>query len=185
MPFAAKSGTTRGPSGYKGDVRSHLVAITPDTESMFTADGSNVRDDDTRKASLSPAYSCLGCHNDDPADGIPDKTLAEAAAGAVRMHTPDGITSDIGLKLGIYPNPSSGPTRISINLPANSRVDISIFNASGQVIYTETGKTYPQGNQVIYWDGKSNSGEDIESGYYFVKISAGNLSSVEKLLLMR
>jgi len=86
MPFAAKSGTKIGESGYRGDVRSHLMTIIPNTESMFTEDGSFVRDDAERSAALSPAYSCLGCHNDDPADGIPDKTLEAAAAQAANMH---------------------------------------------------------------------------------------------------
>jgi len=88
MPYADKSGTTRGQSGYKGDIRSHLFRITPNTESMFTEDGKWVKDDDTREASLSPAYSCLGCHNDDPNDDIPDMTL-EAAAAAARYARTD------------------------------------------------------------------------------------------------
>jgi len=86
MPFAAKSGTKIGDSGFRGDVRSHLMTIIPDTESMFTEDGSAVRDDATRPAALSPAYACLGCHNDDPNDNIPDKTLEAAAAAAANMH---------------------------------------------------------------------------------------------------
>jgi two-component system nitrogen regulation sensor histidine kinase NtrY len=85
-PFAAKSGTTIGESGFRGDIRSHLMTIIPDTESMFTEDGSAVRDDATRPAALSPAYSCLGCHNDDPNDGIPDFTLEQVAAIANNMH---------------------------------------------------------------------------------------------------
>jgi len=86
MPFAAKSGTKIGESGFRGDVRSHLMKITVDTASMFSADGSVVRDDDERQASLSPAYACLACHNDDPNDGIPDKTLEEAVEKAKDMH---------------------------------------------------------------------------------------------------
>lgn len=86
MPFAAKSGTTIGESGFRGDIRSHLMTIIPDTESMFTEDGSFVRDDAGRPAALSPAYSCLGCHNDDPNDNILDKTLEVAAAQAADMH---------------------------------------------------------------------------------------------------
>ena len=185
MPYAAKSGTTRGESGYVGDVRSHLMVITPDTESMFTADGAWVRDDDTRKASLSPAYSCLGCHNDDSMDAIPNKTLEAAATGAVRMHTPDYIAPVDDLKISIYPNPSNGATRISVNLPSDSEVNMSIINSTGQTIYSEIGKPYSQGSQIIHWDGKSSAGIDVPSGYYFVKISAGTFVSIDKLLLMR
>lgn len=86
MPFAAKSGTKIGESGYRGDVRSHLMTIIPDTESMFTEDGSWVRDDEERPAALSPAFACLGCHNDDPNDEINDKTLEFAASFAKNMH---------------------------------------------------------------------------------------------------
>lgn len=185
MPFAAKSGTKRGESGFKGDVRSHLLAITPNTEDMFTEDGSAVRDDETRSASLSPAYACLGCHNDDPDDNIPDKTLEEAAAGAIGMHSATSVDLVNELELGVYPNPSNGPTRINITLPASSAVNLSIYNAAGQVVYAETGRTYSQGYQVINWDGKSNNGEEVKSGYYFVKVSAGSLTSVDKLVLMR
>lgn len=86
MPYAAKSGTKVGESGYRGDIRSHLMTIIPDTESMFTEDGAWVRDDNERPAALSPAYSCLGCHNDDPNDNITDITLEFAATYAKNMH---------------------------------------------------------------------------------------------------
>lgn len=86
MPFAAKSGTKIGESGYRGDVRSHLMRITVNTESMFTEDGSAVRDDAERPASLSPAHVCLGCHNDDPDDNNMDMTVEAAAMIAKDMH---------------------------------------------------------------------------------------------------
>ena len=185
MPYAAKSGTKRGDSGFKGDVRSHLLKITTNTESMFTEDGSAVRDDDTRDASLSPAYSCLGCHNNDAGDGIPEKTLEQAAAGSIGMHSATRVEMVNELSLGIYPNPSTGPARISVNLPSSGQLNMSIYNASGQIVYSEWGKTYAQGTQEIYWDGKNNAGEDVTSGYYIVKVSAGSLSSVDKIVVMK
>jgi len=186
MPYAAKSGTKRGASGYVGDVRSHLLKITPDTASMFTADGKWVRDDDTRSASLSPAHACLGCHNNDPDDAIQDKTLEDAVAGAAGMHLDrTNVESHNTLNLGIYPNPSSGTVMISVNLPAADKVDVSIYNTSGQVVYAKKGINYPQGPQVIHWDGKSNTGKDVTSGYYFVQISSGSQIAVDKLILMK
>jgi len=185
MPFAAKSGTKRGQSGLVGDIRSHLLVITPDTESMFTEDGSAVRDDDTRAASLSPAYACLGCHNNDPDDNIPDKTLEAAAAAAKGMHSATYVVPVNDLEMGIYPNPSQGPTRISITLPESATVSLSIYNSAGQIVYAESGKSYAQGYQVINWDGKGNNGSDVESGYYFVKVAAGDFTSVDKLILMK
>lgn len=87
MPYAAKSGTKRGESGFEGDVRSHLMKIIVNDEDMFTEDGSAVRDDATRPAALSVAYSCLGCHNRSSSDAIPDKTLEDAINEAAGMHS--------------------------------------------------------------------------------------------------
>ncbi len=186
MPYAAKSGTKRGLSGFKGDVRSHLFKITADTASMFTEDGKWVRDDETRGASLSPAYACLGCHNDDPEDNIPEKTLEAAAAGAIGMHVDNtSVNTENELMLGIYPNPTQGPTHIRVNLPVSSEVVLSIYNTSGQIVYAESGKVYSQGIHVLSWDGKSNTGESVNSGYYLIKVSAGSLISVDKLILMK
>ncbi|RLD54550.1 MAG: hypothetical protein DRJ05_14425, partial [Bacteroidetes bacterium] len=183
MAFAAKSGTTRGESGYKGDVRSHLFKITVNDESMFTEDGSWVRDDDEREASLSPAYTCLGCHNNDPNDNIPDKTLEEAVEDANDMHEVDGIAHNSELEMSIYPNPSNGPTKISF-VTNESDVSVKIFSISGQLVYQMKNISDPSGTHIIYWDGNSNTGTMVETGYYFIKITAGTRTSTKKLVLV-
>jgi hypothetical protein len=86
MPFAAKSGTSIGESGYEGDVRSHLMKIIVEDANMFVEDGSAVRDDSERAAGLSLEYSCLGCHNRDANDNISEKTLQQALMSAGNMH---------------------------------------------------------------------------------------------------
>ena len=184
MPFAAKSGTKRGESGFVGDVRSHLMKITVDTASMFTADGSWVRDDEEREASLSPAYSCLGCHNNDPGDNIPDKTLEQAVAAAKDMHETTSIFNPKSIALGVYPNPSSGITNISFNMRNDGLASVKVFNATGQLVY-KTQKEFTSGDQVVRWDGDSNTGTKVISGYYFVKVTSGNLSSIQKLVLVK
>ncbi len=185
MPFAAKSGAKRGESGFKGDVRSHLFKIIPDTASMFTADGSWVRDDAERGAALSPAYSCLGCHNDDPNDDIPDKTLEQAAAGAANMHSPAYIAQhENNMELGVYPNPSRGLTNISFTLVNPEEVSVNIFNTSGQLVYTSVNQ-YNTGTHTIQWSGLSNTGTAIESGYYIISLRAGGINSVQKLIMTK
>ncbi len=184
MPFAAKSGTTRGESGYVGDVRSHLMKITVNDESMFTEDGSAVKDDDEREASLSPAYSCLGCHNNDPNDNIPDKTLEQAVAQALDMHETTSVFNPKSIALGLYPNPSHGTTNISFNVKNGGDVSIKVFNATGQLVYNMT-ENLNSGDHTVRWNAESNTGINITSGYYFVKVSSGNLSSIEKLILFK
>ncbi len=184
MPYAAKSGTKRGESGHVGDVRSHLMKIIPDTETMFTEDSTAVRDDDVRPAALSPHFACLGCHNDDPNDAIPDKTIEDAAAGAVDMHGESSVNELSFFDLGIYPNPATGPTQISFVLTNAKSIDLNIFNASGQLVYSLTDVQKSAGNQVMVWNRESNTGMKINPGYYLVKLSAGNQTSVQKLVIM-
>jgi len=184
MPFAAKSGTTRGESGYKADVRSHLFNITVDTNGMFTDDGSAVRDDDTREASLSLHFVCLGCHNDDPNDDIPEMTIAEAAQYAAGMHTPNAVAEVENLKVGVFPNPVVDNASMSFNLSSAQNVRLEIVNVAGQLVYSEN-MNKPAGRTVVTWNGTSNSGVDVNAGIYFVKVEAGNLSSMEKLILAK
>ena len=116
----------------------------------------------------------------------PKRPLEQAVAGAIGMHSATRVATSINeLGMGLYPNPSTGPTRISVNLPSSGQLNMSIYSASGQIVYAEWGKTYAQGTQEIYWDGKSNSGEDVKAGYYIVKVTAGSLNSVDKLILMK
>lgn len=86
MPYAAKSGTTVGDSGFEGDIRSHLMKIIVKDENMYNEDGAAIRDDADRPAALSVAAACLGCHNRDANDNISEKTLEQALASAKDMH---------------------------------------------------------------------------------------------------
>ncbi|VAW14948.1 hypothetical protein MNBD_BACTEROID01-1836, partial [hydrothermal vent metagenome] len=187
MPFAAKSGTTRGSSGYKGDVRSHLFSIKADTASMFTADGSAVRDDDGREAALSPRFACLGCHNDAPDDGIPDKTVEQAVAGAIGMHSKSTNVNSLtlGLKIRSYPNPSSKYFNISYTITTPEEITLRIFNIAGRNVYSLVKGNNIAGNNIIEWDGTDNSGVELQPGIYFINITAGNLSSTEKIIKIK
>ncbi len=185
MPFSSFSGAERGQSEYVADIRSHLFKIIPDTASMFTADGKWVRNDEERPAALSPAFACLGCHNHDPDDEIFDKTLEQAVATARGIHTITYISEQGDLQLGVYPNPTTGPLKINFSLARAQNVNIEIYNVSGQIVYEENEVNPFSGNQIVDWNGTSNTGVDIQAGYYFVKVSAGHLTSVKKVVLMK
>ncbi|NNF36924.1 MAG: T9SS type A sorting domain-containing protein [Saprospiraceae bacterium] len=188
MPYAAKSGTKIGQSGYRGDVRSHLMKITPDTASMFTEDGSAVRDDDMRKASLSPGFSCLGCHNDDPNDDIPDKTLADAAMLARNIHgtstSVDDIISD-NISFKIYPNPAVNEVNIEFTLNRTQAVLLNIFDPSGKLIYSSTLNNTHSGINKFTWNALSNENQHLTSGVYFVTLRTTKDAMTKKLILLR
>ena len=100
------------------------------------------------------------------------------------MHTESAVASINIFNLGLYPNPTQGPTKITFTLFNSSDVSLRIFSASGQLVY-ETSAFMSAGNQSLNWAGNSNRGNEIKSGYYFVKISAEDQISVQKLVLMK
>jgi len=186
MPFAAKSGTTRGGSGYKADVRSHLMTIKADTASMFTSDGSAVKDDEERSAALSPHFACLSCHNNASDDGIPDKTIAEAASSAEGMHTETAIhAGDMNIPVEFallqnYPNPFNPRTQIEFHLPVKSQVKLDVYNISGQIVATLINTSMNAGIHNIYFNASR-----FPSGVYIYKIATDKFTEVKKMTLLK
>lgn len=186
MPFAAKSGTTRGQSGYKADVRSHLFAINPDTSSMFTEDGSAVKDDEERSAALSPHFACLGCHNDDPQDAIPDKTIEEAAAYAKGMHMPSSVDAtpavvpeDYALNQN-FPNPFNPGTTISFDLKEPGFVELKVYTVTGQEVATLVSQKMAAGHHRVEF-----LPSDMPSGVYMYSMKANNFRATKKMIYVK
>lgn len=101
------------------------------------------------------------------------------------MHHATSVSQHAELSLGIYPNPSSGPTVITFTLARAENVTLRVFNTAGQMVYQLANERRPAGSQLIQWNGTSNTGAEMVSGYYFVKLTAGNLTSVQKLVMMK
>lgn len=187
MPFAAKSGAKRGQSGFVGDVRSHLTVITPNTESMFNEDGSAVRDDELRPASLSPAYSCLGCHNNDPNDAIPDKTLEAAAMQSVNIHGTNTSVADVfenAFDLKIYPNPARDEVTIDYTLIRAEEMNLQIFDMTGKLVYLRQNEHTLAGSHSITWNATDQSGSLVEPGVYLVGLQSQNTRAMKKLIIV-
>ena len=45
-------------------------------------------------------------------------------------------------------------------------VTFEVLNSNGQLVYRMDRVSKPSGSQMIQWDGKSNTGATIQSGYW-------------------
>ena len=90
----------------------------------------------------------------------------------------------------VFPNPFPGSVRpytvIRWTLPAPSDVHIAVFNLLGQQLRT----VYSQGSQPAgpgsaTWDGRDQSGRQVPSGLYFVRLSAGPAAVVRRVVVRR
>jgi hypothetical protein len=79
-----------------------------------------------------------------------------------------------------YPNPFNPKTVISYRLPANSQVDLSIFNILGQKLVTLLSEKQVAGTHQVNWDASG-----FASGMYFYKLETPANVLVQKMLLIK
>jgi hypothetical protein len=72
---------------------------------------------------------------------------------------------------GIYPNPFNPRTTFEIEIPEASKVEIQIYNISGQRIITIRRDLSP-GVHRISWDAKDGFGQNVSSGIYIYRVVA-------------
>lgn len=79
-----------------------------------------------------------------------------------------------------YPNPFNPVTAIKYSLPERSNVTIKIFDALGREIETLVNEEKQAGTYEILWNS-----ENLPSGIYFYRMSAGNYTETKKMVLLR
>ncbi len=84
-----------------------------------------------------------------------------------------------------YPNPFNPKTYIEFSLSKACDVKIDIYNICGQKIKTLVDQYFREGHNVVDWDGRDDSKNEVASGIYFYKLSAGELSQTKKMILLR
>jgi hypothetical protein len=95
------------------------------------------------------------------------------------------LVPEINTDLSNYPNPFNPTTTISLSIPEESNVELSIFNIKGQKIRTLRNDQYPKGNHSVIWDGKDSNDKRVGSGIYFYKLIAGDFQRVKKMILIK
>ena len=92
--------------------------------------------------------------------------------------------------LANYPNPFNPETWIPFQLSQDASVTATIYDAAGNHIRTiELGHLsageYIKVDQAIYWDGKSDAGEAVSSGAYFIHLQAGEHQETRKMAILK
>jgi hypothetical protein len=79
-----------------------------------------------------------------------------------------------------YPNPFNPKTMINYQLSMISKIELSIYNASGQIVSTLVSEIKEAGIHQVEWDASG-----FASGVYYYHIQAGELHDVKKMILLR
>jgi hypothetical protein len=79
-----------------------------------------------------------------------------------------------------YPNPFNPTTTINYALPEQAFVRLTVYNVLGQEIATLVNETQDAGSRSVEFNANN-----LPSGLYFYKISAGNFSDMKKMILLK
>ena len=79
-----------------------------------------------------------------------------------------------------YPNPFNPVTNIQFSLPKDNFVTLKIYNVSGEELYTLVNEHKSAGTYQVPFDGN-----DLSSGIYFYKLSAGRYAQTRKMTLIK
>jgi len=85
----------------------------------------------------------------------------------------------------IRPNPSTGLVSIRFFLPRAREFSISVYDRAGRTVKDFRDNVLPIGGHEIFWDGKSDRGEPMSSGVYFIKLQVENETRTMPLVLIR
>ena len=84
-----------------------------------------------------------------------------------------------------YPNPFNPATTIEYSIAKDSQVNLSVYNAQGQLVRTLVDGVKPRNNYRVDWDGTDNRGVHVSSGVYFYTLTAGAFTQTRKLVLLK
>ena len=84
-------------------------------------------------------------------------------------------------KLSLYPNPSSGATRLNMYLTEDTQISTELLDATGKVIKSAlTDEHMTKGENTIYYNFN-----DLSAGVYSLRVKIGNYSEDKKLIIVR
>ncbi len=79
-----------------------------------------------------------------------------------------------------YPNPFNPTTEISFDVPKESRVKLSVYNALGQKVADLLNEKLSAGTHHVRFDGSN-----LTSGIYFYRMQSNGFTAIKKMILMK
>lgn len=132
-------------------------------------------------------------------DGTPDPSPGERRHGgngpaaaatapvtqAPASQAPVVQTPEVTELAGMMPNPARGrETTVSYNLAHDAAVELAVYDVAGARVRTLAAGQQSAGRYQVRWDGRSDSGQKLTNGVYFVRLVAGKYMSTKKAVLM-
>lgn len=87
--------------------------------------------------------------------------------------------------LSVFPNPFNPSTNIRCSIPERSELSLSVYNVLGQKVRALMNEMKDAGEYSIPWMGNDDTGKQVASGVYFIRMVAGSVSKSQKIMLVK
>jgi parallel beta-helix repeat protein len=144
---------------YSGDIGTIRFKVLKSGETGLRFDGVKVRNGE----------------NEDV--GIQTKVM-EGVSTTVPLPTTYGIAQN-------YPNPFNPTTTIAYQVPEVAHVTLEVYNVLGERVATLVDEQQTAGYYRVEWNGKDSDQRSVSSGVYYYRMSAGQFTSIKKMLLVK
>jgi len=84
-----------------------------------------------------------------------------------------------------YPNPFNPQTNINVDLAADQKIQVHIYDIQGRLVQTLYDGELNVGSHILTWDGSAMNGKAVPSGTYFVRLNGDGMESWQKVTLLK
>ncbi len=85
----------------------------------------------------------------------------------------------------IQPNPFKTSVEISFGIGIESKVTLSIFDASGRMVRKLINERLKPGNYRVKWDGRDDMMKNLPQGIYFYELTTEDFKEMKKTILLK
>jgi len=104
----------------------------------------------------------------------------QAATAPVTLITTGIDEVSDGVSFNLYPNPTNNNTNVAFSLDKDQNITVEVYNMLGEKVYSDNEGLLSSGQHTI-----SINGSNFQNGVYFVRFTADNAPTIQKLIIQR
>lgn len=122
----------------------------------------------------------MGLHNPKFTIAMLNESFRQVGGTPVAIEEAENVVPKEFTLYQNYPNPFNPSTNIKFNLPKESKVKLTIYDAIGKEIAVLVDSRMTAGAHIVQWNAAN-----LASGVYFYRVEADNFKMTNKMLFMK
>jgi hypothetical protein len=160
---------------YHGVVDSILTYVDPDTARVAV---SNPLADDYGQPTCSPGAMTLAR----PGQAVLDGDAGERETSITRLSA-ESVRTEL---MSTAPNPSAGGTDVRFSVGSDTEaVRVEVFDVTGRRVRRLVDGFVTPGTYRVSWTGSDERGSRVAAGVYFLRMTSGDYTKVQKVVRLR